>query len=245
LFLPDLAIKRKFTYLADMKLASLLPALTFLLGGFGMYLVKGPNLLAPAPVASADAATVSQPAASGDSSAALSQLETRIKELQAAVKLAESQRDAALAILRVTPSAKADPDGTIFRALVDADGKPVATYDTVNRVFHYNPAEAVAVPADGKILLNRKTEIAADLKSTASAEVATLRFENETKEDVYLFWIDYQGRPIPYDRIRPGEASVRPTYMTHPWVVTDLNGNRIGDVKPELGNQTEVIPVTR
>jgi hypothetical protein len=230
----------------------LLPVLTFIAGALSVYFAQAERVVPTASATEVPAVLKPLPAVNPPQPSALVvhseiqvRLEKRIEELQASLKLAESQLEAAVGVLRVTPSAKVDPDGTIFRSLVDADGNPVASYDTVNRVFHYNPAEAVLLPADGKVLLNRKSEIAADLKSTASEDVATLRFENETKEDVYLFWIDYQGRPIPYDRIRPGEASVRPTYMTHPWVVTDLNGNRIGDVKPELKNQTEVIPVAR
>jgi hypothetical protein len=230
------------------KLSSLAtPILTFLLGGLAVFLLQPrrespprPAAALPKPVAPPPPAALAQPTLIVPDPA----LQTRIAELERDLANIAAQRDEALAILRVTPSAKADPTGEIFRGLLDAAGKPVATYDTANRVFHYNPADSVLLPADGKILLNRAAEIAADLKSTVSEQVATLSFENETTEDVYLFWIDYQGRPIPYDRISPGERSVRPTYMTHPWVITDANGNRLGDVKPELPAQTEVIPIS-
>ena len=46
-----------------------------------------------------------------------------------------------------------------------------------------------------------------------------------------------------FKNIEPGETYEQSTFMTHPWVVTDLNGDRIGDIEAELPGKTEVIPI--
>jgi hypothetical protein len=138
------------------------------------------------------------------------------------------------------PEEKSKQEG--FTILATSE-KTHAVYDASNAVIVFDPEEAIVVPKEGKILFGRKSEIARDLKSETYDQAATLRFENETTSDVLLFWIDYQGKPVLYTRIPAGESTTRPTYMTHPWVVTDLDGNPLGDIKPELPNQVEVIPI--
>jgi hypothetical protein len=122
--------------------------------------------------------------------------------------------------------------------------KTHAVYDVSTGVIVFNPDEAIVLPQLGKILFDRKTAIARDLKAESNDQPATLRFENETPNDVLLFRIDHKGKPVLVSRIPSGESSNRPTYMTHPWVVTDIDGNPLGDIKPELPNQVEVIPIT-
>lgn len=125
----------------------------------------------------------------------------------------------------------------------DALGRPILEYDAKNRVLTYDRSKSVLLEGDGKILVGRRDEIAGGRKSEGAAVEATLKFENERNEDVFLFWIDYGGNPIPYDRVKPGGTSERGTYMGHQWVVTDMNGHVLGNIEPELPKTTEVIPV--
>ena len=129
--------------------------------------------------------------------------------------------------------------------VTDAGGNLVYEYDRKNGVLKYDPSKSVILAQDGKVFLNKNEEIAAGLKSTAGDVKAQLNFTNSTPDDVYLFWIDYNGKPVLYEHIQPGATAVRPTYMSHPWVVTDAVGNRIGNVLPELPNQTETIPIEK
>jgi hypothetical protein len=117
-------------------------------------------------------------------------------------------------------------------------------YDNVNKVIKLgDPSKSVFIPELGLVLVDKKESIASGLKSTSCEVAARLRFENIKPEPVHLFWIYYSGSPVLYKTIKPGEAYQINTYMTHPWVVTDLNGNRIGDIEAELPGQNEVIPL--
>lgn len=117
-------------------------------------------------------------------------------------------------------------------------------YDTVNKVIKLrDPSKSVFIPDLGLVLVDKKESIASGLKSTSGDVAAILKFENTKADPVHLFWIDYAGSPVLYKTIKPGEAYQINTYMTHPWVVTDFNGNRIGDIEAELPGKTEVIPL--
>ena len=117
-------------------------------------------------------------------------------------------------------------------------------YDSVNKnIILPDPSKSIFIPELGLVLVDKKESIASGLKSTSGDAAAALKFENTKPDPVLLFWIDYGGSPVLYKTIMPGEAYQINTYMTHPWVVTDLNGRRIGDIEAELAGKTEVIPL--
>lgn len=93
-----------------------------------------------------------------------------------------------------------------------------------------------------KIFTN-KDQITGNLKSTDGNEKATLNFENKFGEDVNLYWIDYNGNPVLYTTIKPNKTYSQQTFMTHPWVITDQNGNKIGDLLPNIPGKAETIGI--
>jgi hypothetical protein len=52
-----------------------------------------------------------------------------------------------------------------------------------------------------------------------------MTFVNNTTEAVQLYWLDYQGTRKFYSEIPAGQTAVQPTYLTHPWVVTNPGGD--------------------
>ena len=59
------------------------------------------------------------------------------------------------------------------------------------------------------------------LNSFAEAEI---RFVNRSGQTVNVYWLDYTGERKYYQTLKDGELYDQPTYMTHPWLVTDENG---------------------
>ena len=66
---------------------------------------------------------------------------------------------------------------------------------------------------------------ASSLSSIKGTQPTTIEFVNQTDEVVRIFWIDYQGNLRPYRALAPGHSYVQHTYLTHPWLVTDAQGN--------------------
>jgi hypothetical protein len=40
-----------------------------------------------------------------------------------------------------------------------------------------------------------------------------------------VYWLDYDGKRIPYGAIGKGEVFSTQTYVTHPWLITDAKDN--------------------
>jgi len=57
----------------------------------------------------------------------------------------------------------------------------------------------------------------------ASSGLITLYFENESGQDVELYWHNYNGDEVSYGRIAAGETRTQQTYATHPWSVVGLS----------------------
>ena len=60
-----------------------------------------------------------------------------------------------------------------------------------------------------------------DLASGAGASTAIL-FNNVTDETVRVYWINELGNRVLYATLAPGASYVQQTFLTHPWVITNL-----------------------
>lgn len=63
------------------------------------------------------------------------------------------------------------------------------------------------------------------LRSTVGEDATSIHFENASAQTVNLYWLNYSGERVLYNVLAPGDSRDRPTYLTHPWVVTDSEGN--------------------
>lgn len=63
------------------------------------------------------------------------------------------------------------------------------------------------------------------IRSTNGGPAVNVTFVNRTKEYRSLEWLDYDGRPVNYAGLNPGESFSVSTWTTHPWMATDGPGN--------------------
>lgn len=61
----------------------------------------------------------------------------------------------------------------------------------------------------------------------SEAMATTIRFENDSPDDVLVYWLDYSGNRVLYAALGPGSFYYQGTYVTHPWVITDTYGECI------------------
>ena len=80
-------------------------------------------------------------------------------------------------------------------------------------------------------------------KSPAEPSAATnITFKNYRGSTARIYWIDFNGTRKLYASVEHGQSHVQPTFMTHPWVVTDDTGRCLGLYLPEGPNREVVIP---
>jgi hypothetical protein len=63
--------------------------------------------------------------------------------------------------------------------------------------------------------------------SERSDAPVSLVFVNETDRPIERFWLDFAGERRPYGPIPPGSAVGQSTYVGHPWVLVDADGDDI------------------
>jgi dipeptidyl-peptidase 4 len=64
-----------------------------------------------------------------------------------------------------------------------------------------------------------------------------LRFNNRTKQEVEMFWLDPEGKRVSYGRVAPGESAEQGTYAGHVWLLVDVPTSRPLVVYEAVENQ--------
>jgi VHL beta domain len=59
------------------------------------------------------------------------------------------------------------------------------------------------------------------LRSTQGSVNTSVKFINNSKQEVRIYWLDYNGRRVFYKAIPTNGQYTQPTFQTHPWVITD------------------------
>lgn len=73
--------------------------------------------------------------------------------------------------------------------------------------------------------------------STGNGAAAQVQFYNATDRAVTLYWLDFDGMPIEYAALLPGEDYIVNTWSEHPWLARDFNGTcRGGVIYPAPGD---------
>jgi hypothetical protein len=74
------------------------------------------------------------------------------------------------------------------------------------------------------------------LRSLNSQTPTFVRFTNATTQTVIVYWLNYEGsRDSSEDQkvtLQSGQSGVRSTYLTHPFLVTDVTGKCLGIYQP-------------
>ncbi len=63
--------------------------------------------------------------------------------------------------------------------------------------------------------------------SSQSKKKGPLRFDNQSKQRVSLFWIDFKGKQHPYGNADPGRNSTQQTFAGHVWLAIGENGKAV------------------
>ncbi len=70
-------------------------------------------------------------------------------------------------------------------------------------------------------------------KSTSGKITTKISFKNKLKQTVKIYWLNYSGRRVFYRQLKPGDSYTQQTYVTHPWVVTDVGNGCLGVYYPD------------
>ncbi len=65
----------------------------------------------------------------------------------------------------------------------------------------------------------------AGTKSLEEKVKTSIRFENKSGQTVKVYWLDFEGKRKHYATVKDGAVWDQPTYLTHPWLITDENGD--------------------
>jgi hypothetical protein len=68
-----------------------------------------------------------------------------------------------------------------------------------------------------------------------------MRFVNEGARAFQIHWLDYQGKRVFYKTVLPHSSHTQPTYLTHPWVLTDESQQCLGVYFPDDRERTIVL----
>lgn len=63
------------------------------------------------------------------------------------------------------------------------------------------------------------------LRSISATTATRVEFVNDTSSSKRVYWLSYTGERVHYGTLSPRQSYVQPTFLTHPWVVTDDAGN--------------------
>jgi VHL beta domain len=73
------------------------------------------------------------------------------------------------------------------------------------------------------------------MRSKKSDVPVTVTFRNRTQSFRGVMWIDFNGRPVNYANLEPGQKFTVNTFVTHPWMFTDGPGNCAEVFMPKAG----------
>jgi hypothetical protein len=96
-------------------------------------------------------------------------------------------------------------------------------------------AAAVLITASSAAFAAEDCTSERSIKSADSDKETKVQFKNASKSKIKVFWINYDGKREFYSDVAPGKSYTQDTYMTHPWVVTDMTGQCVVLFRPLPG----------
>ena len=79
------------------------------------------------------------------------------------------------------------------------------------------------------------------LKSESGNVKTRITFVNRSKQPVKAYWLDYNGDRVLYKELKPSESYSLDTFVTHPWLITDLHNNAWDVYMPTVQPRTVII----
>ena len=113
---------------------------------------------------------------------------------------------------------KTSGQGDVLWAL-GAERKTFAVDADITKFALSSYAQPTVTDAGATTCKDEKT-----LTSLPGDRAAQITFTNNTAAVRDVYWINYSGQRVFYKALLPGQNYVQPTYITHPWVITDSGG---------------------
>lgn len=88
------------------------------------------------------------------------------------------------------------------------------------------------LPAGGQML---SCNDIGQIRSVGGGPATTVIFVNNSDGYRTLFWLDFNGTPVQYASLNPGESYSQETAVGHPWMITDGPGNCLEVYSPAPG----------
>lgn len=85
------------------------------------------------------------------------------------------------------------------------------------------------------------TNAAQSTRSLNSDTPALITFVNRSNQSVNVYWIDFGGNRQLYKTLEAGGSFTQQTFLTHPWLVTDAQGQPWNIYMPEASPRTVVL----
>lgn len=104
-----------------------------------------------------------------------------------------------------------------------------SVFNSINKPAFSKPSTTQALASDKSPnfqILPCKQE--GKLKSK-NGKAIKINFINEINESVRLYWLDFTGKRVQYSNNLPVSVTYQqPSFVGHPWMVTDLNDKCLG-----------------
>ncbi|MCC7479881.1 hypothetical protein IT575_15685 [bacterium] len=92
-----------------------------------------------------------------------------------------------------------------------------------------------------KRLADRGAAAEGSLKSLDSGQPSQIQYVNNTGGTVSYYWLDFEGKRVPYGTVEAGERGSMSTFISHPWLLTDSAGTVLGIWVPETTHDRIVV----
>ena len=88
-------------------------------------------------------------------------------------------------------------------------------------------------PTPGELAETRSCDEEGTIRPIEGVTRMSLTFANQTDGEVRVQWLDYSGNRVHYNTLAVAESYTQPTFLTHPWIALDADGNCLGLWLPE------------
>ncbi len=101
---------------------------------------------------------------------------------------------------------------------------------------------SIALPISGAIAQNKHPAEQKGLASINGYFSTSIRFVNNSNRSVKVYWLDYKGKRQLYNKLNTNRSYKQQTYLTHPWLITDIQDNALYIFFPDAQPRTIEIP---
>lgn len=76
------------------------------------------------------------------------------------------------------------------------------------------------------------------LRSGSSGGSASILFDNQSTQNINVYWLDFSGKRTLYKHLSAGQSHRQSTFTGHPWLISDADDNCIQIFTPAQNSET-------